>query len=299
MYSRKLITFIAVAEQGSFLKASKELYITPASVMNQMNKLEASVGVKLIERTSQGTRLTAAGRSVYKDAKKLIRQSEQAIAHARRIAKEERLTVRVGTSILRPCRPLVDMWSKIDNGTLPVAIHIVPFDDSPANMGAMLDSLGREIDCFVGPCDSVTWKESYNILYLKPSKCCIAVPRKHKLAKKNRLYWSDLDGETLMLVKRGESSVINQIRDEIEERHPKITIADTPDFYDTNVFNECEQAGCLMETLDIWRDVHPSLVTISMEWDYEMLYGIVYAKAPSEAMRTLINAVRSGFKDSR
>lgn len=69
MYSKELTTFISVVEQGSFLKASKELYITAASVMNQINKLEANVGVKLIERTTQGTQLTAAGRSFYKDAK--------------------------------------------------------------------------------------------------------------------------------------------------------------------------------------------------------------------------------------
>lgn len=76
MYSRELTTFIIVADQGSFLKASKELYITPASVMNQINKIESLVGVKLFERTNQGVILTAAGRSVYKDAKKIIKQSE-------------------------------------------------------------------------------------------------------------------------------------------------------------------------------------------------------------------------------
>ncbi len=52
MYSKKLTTFISFAEQRSFLKASKELYIATASVMNQINKLEANVGIKLIERTS-------------------------------------------------------------------------------------------------------------------------------------------------------------------------------------------------------------------------------------------------------
>ncbi|MDE6744956.1 MAG: LysR family transcriptional regulator, partial [Lachnospiraceae bacterium] len=203
MYSRELTTFISVVEQGSFLKASKELYITAASVMNQINKLEANVGVKLIERTSQGTQLTAAGRSFYKDAKKIIKLSEQAIARTRQIAKNEKQVIRIGTSILRPCKMLVDLWSEIDDGTLPVTIRIVPFDDSPASMEKMLETLGKEIDCFVGPCDSLTWKEKYNILVLKQGECCIAVPRKHRLAKKEKLQWSDLDGENLMLVKRG------------------------------------------------------------------------------------------------
>ncbi|MCM1498396.1 MAG: LysR family transcriptional regulator [Clostridium sp.] len=293
MYNRELITFIAVADQGSFLKASKELYITAVSVMNQINKLEADVGVKLIERTSQGTQLTPAGRSFYKDAKKIIKHSEQAIARTRQIAKNEKQSIRIGTSILRPCKMLVDLWSKMDDGTLPVTIHIVPFDDSPASMEKMLETLGKEIDCFVGPCDSLTWREKYNILVLKQGECCIAVPRKHRLAKKEKLKWSDLDGETLMLVKRGDSPELNRLRDEIETKHPDISILDIPHFYDTNIFNECEQTGCIMETLDIWKDVHPSIVTIPMEWEYKTYYGIVYAKQPSEQMQAFISIIQN------
>ncbi|MDE6433872.1 MAG: LysR family transcriptional regulator [Lachnospiraceae bacterium] len=295
MYSKELATFISVIEQGSFLKASKELYITAASVMNQINKLEANVGVKLIERTSQGTQLTAAGRSFYKDAKKIIKQSEQAIARTRQIAKNEKQVIRIGTSILRPCKMLVDLWSEIDDDTLPVTIRIVPFDDSPASMEKMLETLGKEIDCFVGPCDSLTWKEKYNILVLKQGECCIAVPRKHRLAKREKLQWSDLDGENLMLVKRGDSPELNRLRDEIETQHPNIRILDVSHFYDTNVFNECEQTGCIMETLDIWKDVHPSIVTIPMKWGYKTYYGIVYAKQPSEPMQAFINIIQNNL----
>ena len=292
MYSRELTTFISVVEQGSFLKASKELYITAASVMNQINKLEANVGVKLIERTSQGMQLTAAGRSFYKDAKKIIKQSEQAIARTRQIAKNEKQAIRIGTSILRPCKMLIDLWSGIDDGTLPVAIRIVPFDDSPVSMEKMLETLGKEIDCFVGPCGSHSWKERYNILELRQGECCIAVPRKHRLAKKDKLQWSDLDGENLMLVKRGDSPVLDRLRDEIEMKHPKINILNISHFYDTNIFNECERAGCIMETLDIWKDVHPSIVTIPMEWEYKIPYGIVYAKQPSAPVQAFINIIQ-------
>ncbi len=262
---------------------------------NQINKLEANIGVKLIERTSQGTQLTAAGRSFYKDAKKIIKQSEQAIARTCQIARNEKQAIRIGTSILRPCKMLVDLWSKIDDGTLPVTIRIVPFDDSPASMEKMLETLGKEIDCFVGPCDSLTWKERYNILELKQGECCIAVPRKHRLARKGKLKWTDLDGESLMLVKRGDSPVLNRLRDEIEIKHPKISVLNIPHFYDTNIFNECEQMGCIMETLDIWKDVHPSIVTIPMEWGYTMPYGIVYAKQPSEPVQAFINIIQNNL----
>lgn len=208
---------------------------------------------------------------------------------------KEKQIIKVGTSILRPCKMLVDLWAEIDDGSLPVTMHIVPFDDTPAGMEAMLSSLGKEIDCFVGPCDSLTWRNNYSILQIKRGKCEIAVPRKHRLAKKERLCWSDLDGEAIMLVKRGDSPVINQMRDEIETAHPQVTIIDAPHFYDIGIFNECEQLGCVMETLDIWRDVHPSIVTIPMNWDYEMPYGIVYAKDPSETIHAFIDKIRNSL----
>lgn len=299
MYNRELYTFIVVAEQGSFLKASKELFTTPASVMNQINKFEGQIGVKLIERTNQGTNLTSAGRSIYKEAKKIIKISEQAISKAKQIAMNEQQVIRVGTSILRPCKMLVDLWSEIEAETSSVTIRIVPFDDTPAGMEAMLSSLGKEIDCFVGPCDSLTWKENYNILQIKQGECAIAVPRKHRLSKKEKLCWNDLNGETIMLVKRGDSPVLNKMRDDMETNHPQITVIDTPHFYDTSIFNECEQMGYLMETLDIWKDVHPSIVTIPMMWDYKMPYGIIYAKRPSKTVEAFISKISNSLKQQK
>ena len=53
-----------------------------------------------------------------------------------------------------------------------------------------------------------------------------------------------------------------------------------------------------METLDIWKDVHPSLVTIPVEWEYTMPYGIVYAKTPSRAAQNFIQMIQ-GHADSK
>ena len=292
MYSRELVTFMIVAYQGSFLKAAKELYITPASVMNQINKLESSIGAKLIERTNQGIYLTASGRSIYQDAKKLIEFADEAIEKAKQLAASEQNIIRVGTSIMRPCKRLIDLWSEIDDGTLPLQIHIVPFEDNPAALDSVLSALGNQIDCFIGPCNSAEWQKQCSIFLLDKLPCRIALSRKHPLAKKRSLCWSDLDGETIMVLRRGESDVLNQIRDDILENHPQIRIADVPNFYDTSIFNECERMNYLMESLDIWADIHPSLVTLPMDWKYEIPYGIVYAKKPSKAVKAFIDIVR-------
>lgn len=295
MYNRELITFIAVADQGSFLKAAQELYITPASVMNQMNKLERIIGAKLTYRTNQGTYLTAAGRSIYQDAKQMMEFADEAIKKARQLAASEQNTIRIGTSILRPCKRLIDLWAKIDDGSLPFQINIVPFDDNPAGLESVLSALGKQIDCFVAPCDSIEWQTQHNIFLLDKLLCRVAVPRKHHLSKKKSLCWSDLDGETFMIVRRGESTVLNQMRDDILESHPRVKIVDAPNFYDTSIFNECEQMNYLMETLDIWTDIHPSLVTLPMEWEYKISYGIVYAKKPSRAVTEFIDSIQNSM----
>ena len=53
----------------------------------------------------------------------------------------------------------------------------------------------------------------------------------------------------------------------------------------------------LMETLDIWTDIHPSLVTLPMDWEYEMPYGIVYTKKPSKSVAKFIEIIREKTDD--
>ena len=111
--------------------------------------------------------------------------------------------------------------------------------------------------------------------------------KKHRLAKKEILHWEDLEGESLLLVKRGESYVL----DEIHLVHPFIQIVDFDGYYDLSAFNLCEQREYLMETLDMWASLHPSLATIPVNWDYVMPYGIIYSKKPSDTVKTFIDVI--------
>lgn len=94
-----------------------------------------------------------------------------------------------------------------------------------------------------------------------------------------------------MLVKRGNSAVLDSMRSDILKNHPSVRIADADNFYDTSVFNECERMNCLMETLDIWSDIHPALLTLPVEWKYKVTYGIVYAKKPAPLVAEFIDVI--------
>ena len=95
-----------------------------------------------------------------------------------------------------------------------------------------------------------------------------------------------------MMVKRGDSGLNDFLHNEIEKYHPKIKIENTQLFYDLSVFNRCVETGNVLLTIECWRDVHPGLVTIPVNWDYIILYGLLYSLEPSENVSRFIEAAK-------
>lgn len=114
----------------------------------------------------------------------------------------------------------------------------------------------------------------------------IAVSREHPLASKSRIDIKDLYGETLMMVSAGDSGVNDFIRNDLEKNHPQIHIEDTPYFYDLSVFNRCAETRNVLLTIECWQEVHPGLVSIPVNWDYSIPFGLLYSfHAPEDVLR--------------
>lgn len=286
MYHPMLDTFIAVADYGSFTKAAEHLYISPTAVMKQMNALEAHLQLKLIERTPSGILLTSAGKAIYQDARFMIEYSQKAIANARAAALTYETTFCVGTSLLNPAKPFMDLWYRINQSFPEYKLHLVPFEDNHKGILSEIEKLGEKFDFLIGVCDSKAWLSLCKFLPLGSYKKMIAVSREHPLASKSRLDIEDLYGETLMMVSRGDSGVNDFIRNDLEKNHPQIHIKDTPQFYDLSVFNRCAETGNVLLTIECWQEVHPGLVTIPVNWDYRIPYGVLYSlHAPDDVLQ--------------
>lgn len=292
MLNPQIETFIIVADEGSFSKASEKMYLSKVSVMKQIDALESRIGIKLFDRTNHGAVLTHAGRSLYQDVLKLRKNVENAIARAKSIAGKDKNIIRVGTSVLRSCKPLMDLWAGADSGEFPFQIEIIPFNDSPSELNKVFDSLGKELDMIVGGIGTEKQMLGHSFFPLKTFKCCIAVSRKHPLSSKKALTWADLSGENMLLVKRGSTPVLDAMRTEIETEHPDIHLIDMQNPYDVTVFNECERMGYIMETLDVWAEVHPSLITLPMDWSYEIPCGIMYSSKASAAVQAFVEVIK-------
>src|SRR5580658_2697019 len=85
--------FIAVAEHRHFGRAAADLVIAQPSLSRQIRRLEHQLGARLLDRTSQGTKLTDAGQVFLPRAKALLRSAAQATAAARAAARPSRITI--------------------------------------------------------------------------------------------------------------------------------------------------------------------------------------------------------------
>lgn len=290
MYNPLLVTFITVADCGSFNKASIKLHISPTAIMKQINSLENHLDLTLIKRTNSGVYLTDSGKEIYQSAKFIIDYSNKAIINAKSIENSLNKTFYIGTSLLNPAKPIMDLWYEIKKDFNEYNIHLVPFEDTYDDILYEIKKLGDKFDILIGVCDSKKWLDICNFSKLGEYKKMVAVSRDHPLAKKDILNISDLYGYTLIMVQKGDSNINDTIRYDLENYHPQIKIEDTQSFYDLSVFNRCYETNNILLTIECWKDVHPGLVSIPVLWDYAIPYGLLYSKNAKDNVIDFINA---------
>lgn len=293
MYNHMLDTFISVADCKSFTKAAEVLFISPTAVMKQINSLENHLDLKLFDRTPTGVRLTAAGKIIYQDAKFMIDYSKKAIISANAAAHNYDTIFCIGTSLLNPAKPFMDLWYRVNKKFPDFKLHLVPFEDNHEGILSEIEKLGEKFDFLIGVCDSKAWLSLCNFLPLGRYKKMVAVSREHRLAQKKLLKVQDLYGETLMMVKRGDSGANDFLRNDLERNDPQIHIEDTQIFYDLSVFNRCAETDNVLLTIECWKDVNPGLVTIPVEWDYSIPYGLLYSLNADDDVLKFVDAVKN------
>lgn len=123
-----------------------------------------------------------------------------------------------------------------------------------------------------------------------PFFCAVSIH--HRLAEKNILQITDLYGENLLLMHRGWSHYVDQLRDELWQHHPQINIVDF-DFYGMDVFNHCENTNDVLLTIPAAANVHPLLKVIPVEWKHSIPYGLLHSPTPTPLVQRFLDAAET------
>src|SRR5437879_6878 len=89
MELRHLRYFVAVAEEGSFLRAASRLRVAQPALSKQIRDLEREVGVTLFHRLPRGIRLTPAGEAFLVEARGTLTAAGRAVTSARGAANDD------------------------------------------------------------------------------------------------------------------------------------------------------------------------------------------------------------------
>ena len=274
-----------------------DTFITPTAVIKQINLLEDSLGVKLFDRTHRGLHLTKAGHSLYQDSKYIIQYCRDSITRAKNAMQEDSNIIRIGSSPITPAQLLMELWSRVQALHPNIKFQIVPFENTPENAREILANLGKNIDIVGGIFDDtmLNVRACAGLELIKgPFHCAVSIH--HRLATKDKLQLSDLYGENLLLMHRGWSRYVDQLRDDLWQNHPQINIVDF-DFYGMDIFNRCENTNDVLLAIPGWANVHPLLKVIPVEWNHCIPYGILHSPTPTPTVQQFLDAAEKVSKE--
>lgn len=178
--------FVAVAEHGHFGRAAASLHITQPSLSRQIRGLEGQLGAVLLNRTSQGSRLTDAGRAFLAHAQTLLATAARAAAHTRAAAAPDRITIGYTTNLV--IFSAVRELRRRHPGVTVTTRHL------PWN-GAHPALLGHRIDVAVTRLPIPTDDVDITVLYREPR--ALLLSRRHRLATRPAVDLAEIAAEVM------------------------------------------------------------------------------------------------------
>lgn len=187
-------SFIAVSEELHFGRAAERLNMTQPPLSRQIQKLERSVGVELLERDNRKVSLTAAGRAFLAEARKIVVAAERAPKTAQRIASGMSGQLRVGFTAASGFSILGSLLSEIAQGLPDVDVELQELVTGE-QVAAIIDG-----DLDLGLARPAFDEDIFQSHLLFTEDLQLAVPVGHPLDRFNRsLRVADLKGAPLIM----------------------------------------------------------------------------------------------------
>jgi DNA-binding transcriptional LysR family regulator len=197
---RRLRAFVAIAEERHVTRAAERLGVQQPSLTRLLQGLEAELGVRLVQRTTRGIRLTEAGKALLDEARAVLARAEGVAETVRRAARGEQGQLRIGFTSSAALHPVVSSALRQFREASPCIAMVL----EEAGTGELVEALLHErLDAaFVrSPVGSVPGLLVDDVL---DEPMLAALPAGHPLAvgTGTSLPLSDLAGESFVLYRR-------------------------------------------------------------------------------------------------
>jgi DNA-binding transcriptional LysR family regulator len=178
--------FVAVAEYGHFGRAAAALHITQPSLSRQIRGLEKLLGATLLERTTQGSRLTDAGHAFLAHAPTMLAAAERAAAHTRSAAAPHAITIGYTTNLV--ITAAVREFRRLSPDAHVTTKHLDWDGAHPALVDHIVDVAVTRLPIHTDGID-------ITVLYREPR--ALLLSRRHRLADRDAIELADVAEEVM------------------------------------------------------------------------------------------------------
>ena len=207
----ELETFIAVSTLGSFRRAAEKLGVSQPSVTSRVQRLEAILGVMLLNRTTRRVTTTEAG-------ERLRLRAEHTVTELRSLVQEFR-----DEASLRRGRVAIASSPTIASSVLPAIIRQFAL----ANPGVALTLVDEFVGTALQKISNATAdlalipfagnSTEFDFEHLFDDEFIVVAPREHPIARKDLTDFEEISRYPLLTLP-SESAVWYTMRDEFERR---------------------------------------------------------------------------------
>ncbi len=185
---------IKVAEELSFSKASKKLFITQPSLSQVISKLETQLGFQIFDRTTSPIQITQAGAIFIKHAKEMMKSNELIKSEVAELNDMKRGILNIGVNLSKYL--LAPSISEFSSNYSSIKINV--FEDNPSTLEKMLINGTIDLAVTVGKFD----EKLFNREILVNDRMYLAVSERNPINRNfssNRLFAEDIKSGSLKM----------------------------------------------------------------------------------------------------
>lgn len=197
MNINQLKYFVAVAEQQSFTKAAAQYFISQTAITQQIQVLEETLGIRLIDRSTRPISLTPGGHVFLAEARAILEHMEMAVWRSREASTGLMGTLRIGYTKGYEQSDLPKRMRDFHREFPNVLITCYRNDTDMLAAGLM----NMEYDIiFTWDSTNIRQESDLHIQMVEKVPLYVALYTSHPFARRTKLSREDLKGETILFM---------------------------------------------------------------------------------------------------
>lgn len=194
MNLKQLTYFIEVAEQKSFTKAAKKLFVCQSALSKMMKVMEADLDVQLIDRSVRKFQLTAEGELLYENGKEVLNNTNRELGRLIDSVHKHKGKLSIGIPPVIGTAYFTNIVSEFRKLYPEIELSIV--EKGANTVKEKIENGSLDIGVIILPCTNI----DLDVSVIFSSENVAVVPKSHPLARRKHIELQELKNEKFILL---------------------------------------------------------------------------------------------------